>query len=249
MDEQGAFLEGLETEFAKYPELPKEVRDWIINAIQAKKSSWLLTMLQENPDSTVRSLDGFFGSMRQILKCDNKSLMRGTDFNAADLDPERFDAMIAELRGVGFLHDQAFADIKLLSASRRERGADIRATHMGTRYAVEVVCSSRTAYRYPDHKRRSSDLTEWMLARFREKVDQLNQTTIAEGCARCSLVVVVNSYPALQLLNRNEYIEVLREVWNRLGKPDDTHLAIVTGMVTLGVGLDDCVFPPWSGNQ
>jgi hypothetical protein len=248
MDEDSTFLQRLETEFARYPEFPEEVRDWVINAIQAKKSSWLLTMLQENPDNTIKSLDDFFGLMRQILKCDNKSLMCGTDFNSADLDPERLDAMIAELRGVGFLHDQGFADIKLLSASQKERGADIRATHMGTRYAVEVVCSSRTAYRYPDHKRRSSDLIEWIADKFHEKQDQLNQTAVEEGCAKRALVVVLNSYPALQLETRHEYIHILTETWNRLKKPQAVHLAIVTGMVKSGVGLDDCVFPGWSAN-
>jgi hypothetical protein len=245
-DEHSVSLRMLETEFAKYPELPKEIRDWIINAIQAKKSSWLLTMLQENPDTTVKNLDGFFGLMRGILKCDNKSLMQGTDFNSEDLDPERFDSMIAELRGVGFLHDQEFVDIRLLTASQKQRGADIRATYNGVGYAVEVVCSSRNAYRYPDHVRRSSDLIEWIVDRFHEKQEQLNQTAIEEGCPKRALVVILNSYPALQLETRHEYIKILRETWNRLKKPQDVHLAIVTGMVKSGVGLDDCVFPAWS---
>jgi hypothetical protein len=249
MHEDSVRLEKLEAELAKHPDLPEEVRDWIVKAIRAGVNSEFLQELQEYPRDVISRSGGFFKKAREILRSDNRSLVRGTDFDSADLDPERFDAMVAELRVVGFLNDQGFTGIRLLAATRRQRGADIVAICRDTRWAVEVVCSSRAAYRYPDHKRRSSDLTEWIVDKFREKEEQLNWTALNQDCAKCALGIVLNSWPALPLLNRNGYMKTLREAWTRLGKSQDAHLAIVTGMVTLGVGLDDCVFPPWSGDS
>jgi hypothetical protein len=239
----------LAPELAKYREFPKEVRDWIVNATRAKVRSEFLGRLQESPQGMISDLDGFFRLMRRILDCDNKSLMRGTGFDSADLDPERFHAMLAELRGVGFLHDQGFVGLKLLPATPKRRGADIIGSLGNTRFAVEVLCSSRSAYRWPGHKRRSSDLIEWIVDRYLEKVGQLNQTAAEESCARRALVVVLDSRLAKDTETRLEYAQVLGQVWHRLAQPQNTHLALVTGRVAcFGFGLDDCVFPPWAGN-
>lgn len=246
MNEDDYFLQRVAAEFQKYPEFPSEVRDWILKAIAADVHSQFLGRLQESPHEMISGLNAFFEVMRQILNCDNKTLAWGTDFDSDDLDPERFDAMIAELRGVGFLHDEGFSGIRLLSGSRERRGADIVAANCGTWYAVEVACSSRNAYRYPDHKRRSSDLKQWIVDTFYEKQEQLTQTAERESCCMRALVAVMNSYPALPLLTPPEYLSVLKEVWNQLGKLEDVRLAVVTGMIVLGYGRGDCVFPPWS---
>jgi hypothetical protein len=249
MGKDTSFLEKLQNEFEKYQDFPQEVREWIIGAIKKGVSCDFLQRLRESPHDTISNLDGFFEFMRRILRCDNRSLTRGTDFDSADLDPERFDAMIAELRAVGFLHDEGFVNIRLLAGAQETRSADAVALYHGTRCAVEIACSSRKAYRYPDHNRRSSDLIEWMVDKFHEKEEQLNQTAAKEGCPIRALVTVLNSYPALALLTPGEYLDVLRIAWDRLGKLQDLRLALVTGMVVLGHGLGDCVFPPWSGDQ
>lgn len=248
MDENSAFLQRLDREFAKYPEFPKEVRDWIVNAIRAKVRSEFLRRLQEFPQGMISDLDGFFKLMRQILNCDNKSLMRGTDFDSADLDRERFHAMLAELRGVGFLHDQGFVGLKLLPAPPKRRGADMIGSFKNVSFAIEVACSSRSAYRRCGHERRSLDLIEWVVDKFSEKVEQLRQTATERGCAGCALVVVLDSSPAKERDTQWEYLQALREVWQRVGEPQHTHLALVTGMVGC-FGLDDCVFPPWPANR
>jgi len=242
---ESSFHSRLDTEFKKHQLIPIEVRVWIMKAVKEKKNFEILKTLEASPEDFIIRLDSFFEKMMQILNCQSERLVQGTDFNANDLDPERFDAMIAELRAVGFLHNETFTRIKLLPAPRKERGADIVAVYKGVSYAVEVVCSSRSVYRYPDHKRRSSDLTDWIVNKFQEKETQLKRTAEKQKCEKSTLVTVLNSYPAKSLLNRDGYSRVLREGWLTLDKPQDIHLAIVTGMITSGVGLDDCVYPAW----
>jgi len=222
--EDTMFVQELQSEFEKYPEFPKEVRDWIIKAIKADVQSDFLQRLQESPVEMISDLDTFFKLMRQVLDTDNDSIVRGTDFHSADLDRERFHAMLAELRGVGFLHDQGFVGLKLLPAPPKRRGADMIGSFKNMSFSIEVACSSRSAYRRCGHERRSFDLIEWMVDKFPEKVEQLQQTAAERGCARCALVVVLDSSPAKETDTRREYLQALREIWQRVGKPQHTHL-------------------------
>jgi hypothetical protein len=243
VNEQSTPIQRLKAEFKNWPQFPKEVHDWIIRAIEVGVQSDFLQKIQKSPADTIADLNAFFRLMRQILNTDNKSIMQGTDFDSADLDPERFDAMIAELRSVGFLHDEKFTGVRLLPQTRKQRGADILAFYGRTQYAIEVACSSRNAYRYPDHKRRSSDLVDWIINKFHEKEEQLRQTAKKEGSSRLALIVVLNSWPALPALTPVDYHSLLEVAWDSLNQPQDVHLAIVTGMVGLGHG--DCIFPLW----
>lgn len=232
-------LGGVQAWSADYPYIPREVFDYVHQIREQRVPCPLLTALQEHEEGTLEALDRLFRSAGGVLGLERGRLIDAADWVPHDHDPTRFDAMLAELRAVVFLHDLGFSGIQLIP-SRGEKRADGTGQRGQIRYAFEVVCPSREVYRWPDHDRESRDLTKFIVDKFRQKRAQLDATADEENCGARLLIVVIIEETAAALLERPEYLaNVLEPAWQELGKPQDTYLAILAKYRT-----DSCVFPP-----
>lgn len=222
---------------SKYPDIPQSVVDQAIEVVAKEMPCSLLRSLHEEPDRTPEGLNRLFARVGAILKLSSEELVRGADWNPKDLHPNRFDAMIAELRTVVFLSHEGFRDIRLLR-SKGQKKADATALRGEVKYAVEITCVA--GFKYPRHRKRSQNLMDFLVDRYHEKSCQMNTTAVAQGCQSRVLVFVFVEPGQIALATRNDYLENgLKPAWWQLGLPGNTHLAVIAH------SSDNCVFPPW----
>ena len=220
-----------------YPSIPASVALHARGIVRDGVSCSLLRSLVEEPAKTPAALNSFFQSAGAILGLTGEPLVRTADWHPKDLDLNRFDAMIAELRTVVWLSEEGFCDIRLLRSEGQKR-ADGTAHKAHTKYAVEVACV--TGWRPPSHDRRSQDLKQVLLDKYDEKKSQLDTTAARQGCQSRVLVCVFVGLDQTAMITRQEYLEQgLKPAWYELGAPTDTHLAVIAHP------SDNCVFPPW----
>jgi hypothetical protein len=191
----------------------------------------LLRSLQEELDLTCKALDRTFGRAAEILDASPEEVVQATDWSPNDLDPNRFDAMLAELRAVVFLDDEGFSSNRLLP-SMREKKADGTATRGDNKYAIEVACC--TTFKHPPY------LAPFITSKYEQKKDQLRATAEVEHCHGSVLVLVFVDLSQTALVTREDYLDRgIKPAWCKLRLPTNTHLGVVAHP------SDNCVFPPW----
>jgi len=217
-----------------YPHIPRSVVQHARLVVSKSIPCSLLRSLREDVDLTSKALGYTFRRAAKILDASPEELVQLADWSPNDVDPNRFDAMLAELRAVIFLDDERFSDIWLL-ASKGEKKADGTATRGQTRYAVEVACC--TTLKHPP------ELAPFVASKYDEKKHQLEATAEVEHCRGSVLVLVFVDLSQIALVTREEYLERgIKPAWYELGLPITTHLAVVAH------ASDNCVFPPWIGD-
>ena len=228
-------------------DLPTAVKEHLIRCIHEGKRHRWHQELEENFDQVVTSTNTIVDSACRNTGRDRDTLLRDTDFDPNDLDPDRLDAAIGELRGINHLRNEGFDRIRLLRAQRGTRTADLVAERNGQKYALDVACSSAGAARGVDA------LAGYMLGVCRLKEKQLNNTKEVAGCRYRGLVFVVNSEPALSFGYQLLYRRAARQVYEALGVPADYFVAVMTGQIAFVAGgeadsfegPDDVVYPEW----
>lgn len=219
----------------------------LIRCIRRDKRHRWHEALEENFDRVVQATSTVVDTACRNTNRDRNSLVRDTDFDPNDLDPDRLDAAIAELRGINHLGKEGFAPIRLLRAQSGTRTADVVAERYREKYALDVACSITGATRTVE------SLAAYMLGVCRLKEEQLNNTKQRGGCRYRGLVFVVNSKHAVVLGYQLLYQRAAREVHEALGSPPDYFVVVVTGRVAqvsgdeVGYfeGPDDVVYPAW----
>lgn len=164
-------------------------------------------------------------------------LLKGLDFEANDLAKERFEALLAELRMIFWANHVGMVDIMPIKR-KGEPSADIIAKLNDEKYCIEVFCSPEDYYRWPEHIKKRNDLVEYYIKKAGEKKKQLESCDAEHKI----LALVLNSSPALQLLDRDDYLAILTEVHEKLGWGKKHFFALITGMVSF-IGADDVVYP------
>jgi len=228
-------------------DLPTAIKNHLIRCIHKGKRHRWQDALEEDFDQVVTSTNTIVDAACRNTGRDRDSLLRDTDFDPNDLDPDRLDAAIAELRGINHLRKEGFKNIRLLRAQPGTRTADLVAERNDQKYALDIACSSAGAARGVDA------LAAYMLEVCRLKEKQLNNTKESAGCRYRGLVFVVNSEPALVFGHQLLYRRAARQAFETLGAPTDYFVVVVTGQVAHVAGgevgsfegPDDVVYPNW----
>ena len=228
-------------------DLPLPIKRHLIRCIhEGKRHHWHVE-LEEDFVRVATSTNTVVDTACVNTGRDRDSLLRDTDFDPNDLDPDRLDAAIGELRGINHLRNEGFENIRLLHAQPGTRTADLVAERYNQKYALDVACSSTGVAREVD------SLAEYMLGVCRLKKEQLDNTKESNACRYCGLIFVVNSRPAVDFGYQPLYRQAARQVYQALGTPTDYFIVIMTGRVAsvLGcetgsfAGPDDIVYPDW----
>lgn len=231
--------------------LPAAVKKHLLGCSRRGKPHRWHNALQRDFERVVQATLMILDTACSNTNRDRDSLLRDADFDPNDLDPDRLDAAIAELRGINHLANEGFSPINLLRAQPGTRTADLVAVRGGERYALDVACSSASACRSVE------SLAEYMCAICHLKADQLSNTMASAGCLYRGIVFVVNSQSAVELGYYLEYRRAAREVHEALGSPSDYFIVVLTGKYARVVGGDvghfegphDVVYPPWPSSN
>jgi hypothetical protein len=173
--------------------------------------------------SCLKAIEGLFNKACTITGCFPHELLNGIDFNKNDLTKEKLESLLAELRTIIWINSLGMRKIRPLS-QKQNRFVDLIAEHKNVNCGIEVFCAPEDYNRYPGHTKKSCDLVDYFVKKGVEKKQQLDNS----GCDLKLLVLVLNASPAIQLMNRDEYIELLTSVENLLGWGDKYHFAIIS---------------------
>lgn len=228
-------------------DLPTAIKNHLIWCIHEGKRHRWHDALDEDFDYVVTATNTVVDTACDNTGRDRDSLLRDTDFDSNDLDSDRLDAAISELRGINHLRNEGFDHIRLLRAQPGTRTADLVVERGGQKYALDVACSSFGA------SRDVNALAEYMLGICRLKERQLNNTKEVAGCKYRGLVFVVNSERAVVWGYQPLYRQAAQQVYEALGAPTDYFVIVMTGRIALVAGgeadsfegPDDVVYPNW----
>jgi len=237
-------LKELEYDFDNFPNIPKELWEYIVNVKDRNIKEELLPVLMGSSERKVvlEKIDRLFKVVSEILQLSPSEITKALDFHPNDIGEGRIDAFFAELRTISWLHLQKFQNIKSLRAASKKR-SDIYAEFNSSKYIVEVFCMIQGNYEWPNPPNRSYDLIQYYITRAEEKKKQIDETAKDFGCDKKILALVLDYKREVALHGRSDFLKKLQCISNRLNWGESYHFALITGMVTSGEGLDDVVYP------
>ena len=211
-------------------------------------------VLTELPDAVIRDMAKIIKLAAQATELTPEEFVRESDFNIKDLDRNRIETWLAELRIINYLVIEEFTKIRHLKAHKTKR-ADYCAERKGLKYAIEVTSLS---YYANGRKWTPQLIAESIIRKLREekKFKQLSNTAKEEKCAQMLLCVIINTIDRIALNSSEDYLEAAQIVWETFGMLNDFHISIVTGREAhiythnkngykVEVSSDDVVYPPW----
>jgi DNA-binding Xre family transcriptional regulator len=244
MTEAMVDIEQLLTEKDNYPNIPPQFWAYLKEADRQQVDDlWLKTLKETNLRAEIlQDVDQRFKRACKILKCKPSDIAKAFDLEPNNVANNRLDSFFAELRGMFFLDNLSFSDIKPLHRASQPL-ADFEAKYGATRYAVEVFHSSSIYYRSPRDEERRHNLIQFFLGKAREKKKQIDNTRKEYGCQKGILLLVLDSCPSLIRDDKYSFEKVLKKICDELKWGKDYHFGIATGFVSLKAGPDDVLYP------
>lgn len=243
MRETTIAVDELISEMRNYPNIPRQFREYIQNVAKSGvKERWIPALLGPDGESILHDIDKRFSKASKILNLLPSQIAKALDLHPNDIAENRIDSFFAEMRTLSWLYTLGFENIRPLRATS-EKQADFIAQYNSTRYGVEVFRSREDSYKWPGHISRHKDLIRYYINKAAEKKIQVDNTMEKEKCKKGVLVLVLDSYPAKALLSHADFMSVLGQVFNELRWGQNYHFGIITGMESLGEGLDDVLCP------
>jgi len=209
--------------------LPARVKDYFARAAGGKRASALKAGLKKDPAGVIKSVDGLLAAAGGILGRPKDDVLFITGFNSNDLAPERFDAALAELRAVLFLHGEGFRELAFLPQAKGI-SADISGVHDARPYVFEVCCL------------RAEDglvsAAEVLGVKYEKKKRQMNNARKKLPGARGGLFFAAGPLAASAAADKAALDRLARTLYEEKKEPPFTHLCMLSG----GLGA---VYPPW----
>lgn len=240
--------------------IPSQILDYTKLAFERynKQASYnenrYVEVLTESPDAVIRDMAKIIKLVSQATELTPEEFVPESDFNINDLDRNRIETWLAELRIINYLTIEKFSKIRHLKAHKTKR-ADYCAERMGLTYAIEVTSLSYYSTRgnwTPEH------IAESIIRKLseEEKFKQLSNTAKEEKCTQMLLCVIINTVDRIALNSAVDYLEAAKIVWRTFGMLNNFHISIVTGKEAhvythskdrykVEVSSDDVVYPPW----
>jgi hypothetical protein len=220
----------------RFPNIPANLFAYFDQLLKrpSRNSQFHLAM-EYHPEQTFMVLDQRFSECSKIVSLSPDELLKKLDFQPKDLNPERIESLLGELRTIHFLANNGFINITPIRANSK-KSPDFSADKNGEKYLIEVATSIHSA---PRTLHRS--VVRWASSRLQNdgKLFQMRARSNAYGSL---FVCIINSSGAVALNKRSDYLRMLKEIWEEVGSIQNLHIAIVTGMIT-EEGQDDCVYP------
>ncbi len=218
------------------------------------KENRYVEVLIKLPDAVIRDMAKVIELAAQAVELTPEEFVNESDFNIKDLDRNRIETWLAELRIINYLTRENFSKIHHLRARKTKR-ADYCAERNGLKYAIEVTSLS---YYATQGNWTLKLIAESIIRKLREekKIKQLSNTAKEEKCNQMLLCVIINTADKIAENSSKEYLEVAQIVWRTFGMLNNFRISIVTGGkahvythskngAKVEVSSDDVVYPLW----
>lgn len=227
---------------ARFPNIPSVLVRHLDECVKNGRLNRALQAVLAAPDRLVARVDRMFELAAGYTGLSADEIMRRTDFNYRDLDPNRVDSAFAEVRTINFFGEQRFEDITPIAAGPAKR-ADLSARRGRVGYAIEVATSIFQAR----GREEPEELRDWLLSRYYgdAKSSQLTNTASDLVDARRAFVGVVDSEDAVVFQVAPGFQRAVELAWHDSGSDATLHFVLVTGRTAVGYGPDDSFFPSW----
>ena len=162
------------------------------------------------------------------MGCSKEEAMFITGFNKNDMAPARFEAALAEIRAVVFLHREGFNELSFI---RQGSGtsADISAIRGGKNYVFEVCCLQ--AEKAPGR-------VDYLELKYDKKKRQLNSSRKKLGCERGGLIFVSKPADFYGSVDEAALRELAGGLCAKKNNLPFTHICLLSGN-------KGSVFPEW----
>jgi len=249
------YLLKIKKELSKYQNIPKDLYNYIENAIKKDAKEHLIPVITNKKERKIvlDNIDNLFKKASNLTKLSPVDIIKALDFHTKDTGLARIDAVFAELRTINFLGNLNLYDIIPLQAKKDEKRADFIATGGSDQYVIEVFCKiSQSPRRTEDELKKElkndiilkpltyeDDLFRYYIDKSKRKKIQLDNTAKKYKCNKKVMVLVLNDQNIFGFLTFNECAKILNKISTELKWGSNYYFAIVTGLVSL-----DIIYPP-----
>lgn len=245
-------LSTIKYELHKFPDIPKDLCDYIINAAKKNAKEKLLPVISDKKSRAMvlSKLDNQFKKASYITNLPPSTLLKALDFHSKDTSLGRIDAIFAELRAILFLNNMNFKNIIPLKANKNKQCTDFLAHKNSDLFAIEVYCRCSKELKNSqnegviDPNNADDELFQQYVSIAQEKKSQFENTEKNYLCNKKLMVMVLNDPNIWGLLVYHEYYEILKRIVVELNWGNKYYFAIVTGVADLmNNQIDDIVYP------
>ena len=239
-------------ELHKFPDIPKDLCNYIINAAKKNEKEKLLPAISNKKSRVIvlSKLNNQFEKASHITKLPPSRLLKALDFHSKDTSLGRIDAVFAELRTILFLNNMNFKDIIPLKANKNKQCTDFLAHKNSDLFAIEVYCRCSKELKNSqnevviDPNNADEELLQQYISKAQEKKSQFENTEKTYLCNKNLMVMVLNDPNIWGVLVYHEYYEILKRIVVELNWGNKYYFAIVTGVADLmNNQIDDIVYP------
>jgi hypothetical protein len=211
--------------------LPGDVKGYFANVVGGSVSSALKAGLKKNPSALIKNIDRLLGAGSGILGCSKEEVLFITGFNKNDMAPERFEAALAEIRAVVFLHREGFCDLRFI-ACNGGTSADIAGTRGNQNYVFEVCCLQT-----------DNDFSaDYLELKYDKKNRQLNSSRKKYKYERGGLIFATRLAGLEGVARKDDLKKFALGLYERKNNPPFTHICLLSGD-------EGSVFPEWGGRM
>ncbi len=225
--------------------LPGEVKELFSLAARARMPSGLKAALRQDPPVFIENMQRLLTAGGAVLGRPENEVLFITGFNKNDTAPERFEAALAELRAVLWLHQEGFTGITLLRQSSGT-GADLAGTLGNRNYIFEVRCIRTVAagplgYLFEKHEsppEPEQRVINYLRLKYEKKIRQVNSSRKKTG-VNCGGVIIVLAPAGLMPCPGAPALKKLAgALYLAKNSPPLTHIGLLAGPA-------GAVFPEW----
>lgn len=164
-----------------------------------------------------------------ITKQSTDDVLSGADFKKEEINIEKLEAIIAELRTVVFLNNFKFESIELIKAKKSTKSPDIECKLGNKKFCVEVTCLTAEYSRKKEGNKYPFD-NEKFKREFIERINIKNKQFELREESGKMFCFVLNKQPDLACYSKDEYIEIIKKVYNETYLNEGYYIGFITGL-------------------
>ncbi|MBI2336444.1 MAG: hypothetical protein HYU97_06745 [Deltaproteobacteria bacterium] len=234
-------------------DLPASIKEHLILGINKNKTSrWHEKLAEDNFKKfpqIIKETNERINMACDSTKLDAETLIKWTDFDPKDLDLNRLDSALGEIRAINFFYEKGFS-VSIQKRKKSSKSSDLILTKDGQKIAyIEVTTwmSDRMSEKDNNLSQPINDrpIYDYLSEKWKDKKDQV---TSAQNLKYYGIVFVINKISETAWRTRDDFYGFAKKLWEKIGD-EKLVIGIVTGWVNAFTGeSDDVLYPDLEKN-
>lgn len=214
--------------------LPPELKDYLGRFIRLEADSSLRRALKAEPSKVLKNMEALLLSASGVLGLPAAEALSKTDFDCKNLDHDRLESALAELRVVNLLDGEGFADIEMIPKGKGKT-ADISASLRGESFVFEVRCVNGDNKRFPSDsfidigEGAKDEAVNFFAGIYKKKIRQARVMSKKAGYGRRGTFIVINPVGFFIPTESWGLDDMAMRVYAEVGRPSGEHVCLVSG--------------------